>query len=363
MRIALICGIYVPHDAISAAVEQQARLLLTMPEVESVTIFSQFVARPAPCEAITVATSGELLNQHVFYESDLAIFHWGIHYDLFNSLIVLASTGPKAVCHFHNCTPAEFLPDDQHDTIRRSFEQLELLPTYGIRTWTYSPYNRRTLAELGMPDELVDFVPFPIQAPRQLLAARPSSRVEALVVGRLVRSKGLHVVVEALGLLDQRRRQQLHLRVVGNLDLSHDDYLTGIEQRICELGLGDTIEFIGTVDDDSLWNLYETSHVLVSASLHEGLCVPVVEAYLAGCRAIGTTAGNLPFIVSPTDPIVEAGDPSALAVALSTMIDDVSSGRPHDTAGADEIISTYSEQTAREALHGAVMALAADLVH
>ena len=70
------------------------------------TIFRQHVARQAPCEAFTVPTSGALLSHEVFQASDLAIFHWGIHYDLFNSLIVLASTGPAAVCHFHNCTPA-----------------------------------------------------------------------------------------------------------------------------------------------------------------------------------------------------------------------------------------------------------------
>ena len=33
MRFALVCGIYVPHDALSAAVEEQAKLLLTMPEI------------------------------------------------------------------------------------------------------------------------------------------------------------------------------------------------------------------------------------------------------------------------------------------------------------------------------------------
>lgn len=356
MRVAVICGIYVPHDAISAAIEQQARLLQSLPEVDDVTIFAQHVARPAPCATITVGTSGELLSHPQFNAADVAIFHWGIHYDVFNALIVLSATGPVPVCVFHNCTPLELSPPDQQDTIRRSLAQLELLPAFDIPTWTYSPFNRRTLLEVGVAEERIEFVPFPITAPRALVADRPHGRVEALVVGRLVWSKGIHVLVEALGVLDPARRRSLHVRVVGNLGLSHSEYVDTTLRRVAELGLAETVEFVGTVADDELWRLYETSHLLISPSLHEGLCVPVVEAYLAGCRALGTTAGNLAHIVSPTDPTVPADDPAALAAALGKLVDEIVSDAPHDTAGAHAVIHTYSEPVARDALHHALLA-------
>ena len=359
MRVALICGIYVRHDAISSIVEEHAQLLQSLPEVDSVTIFSQGLTKEASCETILVGTSGELLSHPAFAAADVAIFHWGIHYDLFNALIVLAATGPQPVCVFHNCTPIELCPQDQLDTARRSFEQLELLPAFDIPTWTYSPFNRRTLLDIGVKEQLIGFVPFPIRAPRPLVDRRSSDHVEAIVVGRFVPSKGIHVVIEALGLLDEARRKRLHIRVIGNVSLSDTGYLKGIRRRISELALDDTIEIAGTVDDATLWDLYESSHILISTSLHEGLCIPIVEAYLAGCRAIGTSAGNLPFVVSPTDPVVEAADPAALAAALTQVIDDIESGVGHDTVGARAVIATYSEASSREALRRELLAIAA----
>ncbi|MEO6159116.1 MAG: glycosyltransferase, partial [Ilumatobacteraceae bacterium] len=110
------------------------------------------------------------------------------------------------------------------------------------------------------------------------------------------------------------------------------------------------IEFVGEPDDEELWNLYERSDILVSASLHEGLCVPVIEAYLAGCRVVGTTAGNLPYVVAAPDPVVPPGDPQALATALRSVIEAVLDGSPHDASAVEPVTNVYSTANSSAAL-------------
>ncbi len=87
----------------------------------------------------------------------------------------------------------------------------------------------------------------------------------------------------------------------------------------------------------------------MSTSFHEGLCVPVLEGYAFGCRAIGTTSGNLPFLVQPPDPCVPAGDAPALAAALVDVAADILAGdRP--TRRHDELVERYSARSCVKAL-------------
>ena len=101
---------------------------------------------------------------------------------------------------------------------------------------------------------------------------------------------------------------------------------------------------------DELWHLYERSHVVVSPSFHEGLCVPIIEGYLAGCRAIGTDAGNVPFAVQPPDPVVPAGDEDALADAIGGMAGAIRRGDDVDRSAAIRYAEGFSGVHARSAL-------------
>ncbi|MGZ7036053.1 MAG: hypothetical protein ACXVIQ_12645, partial [Ilumatobacteraceae bacterium] len=64
--MALVTGICVENDAISSAVISQARLLLTMPEIESVDIFSQHFDADLDLGSHTLTTSWDLIRHPVF---------------------------------------------------------------------------------------------------------------------------------------------------------------------------------------------------------------------------------------------------------------------------------------------------------
>ena len=114
------------------------------------------------------------------------------------------------------------------------------------------------------------------------------------------------------------------------------------------------MEIVGQPDDEGLWRLYEESHVLVAPSQHEGLCVPVLEAYHAGCRVIGSDAGNLPFIVQPPDPVFPVNDVRALSAAIESVA--ARRARRRDRRRRPEVaelLQRYSAASARERLRSA----------
>ena len=148
-------------------------------------------------------------------------------------------------------------------------------------------------------------------------------------------------LVEAFGMLGAQYR----LVIAGNHETSAGSYYEQLTRRVAALGLQYAVRFVHP-DDDELWQLYEAAHIVVSPSLHEGLCVPVIEGYLAGCRAVGTTAGNLPFVVQPPDEVVPPGDAGQLAAAIERAATRV--GQPHPYA--DELCALFSADAVAERL-------------
>jgi glycosyltransferase involved in cell wall biosynthesis len=174
-----------------------------------------------------------------------------------------------------------------------------------------------------------------------------------LTVGRFVTAKGLHVLIDALAVVVDRVGPAVTAVFAGSTDLSDVVYLRQLEAQVEHHGLGSVVEFRPNLDDRQLWHEYDQADVLVSPSFHEGLCVPVIEAYIAGCRVVATDGGNLPFVVQPPDPIVPTGDVEALADAVVSALE--SGRRPHPArAAVDRLIATYSRQNSIDELRRAV---------
>ncbi|MGZ4765270.1 MAG: glycosyltransferase family 4 protein [Ilumatobacteraceae bacterium] len=360
--MALVTGICVENDAISSAVISQARLLLTMPEIESVDIFSQHFDADLDLGSHTLTTSWDLIRHPVFATADVAIFHWGIHYSLFDATIVVAAEaragrGPVPVVHFHNCTPREFVDPQDYATIDRSMLQLQLVPSLDLQCWTFSAFNEATLADLGVPRSHIHFVPFPIAAPRPLRPNRRVDGVDIAVVGRIVRAKGHHVVLDALALLPPWLRDVVQVRIAGNTSFSSVAYRDELTQHVLRLGLDGIVQFIGQPDTDDLWALYERSHLLVSASLHEGLCIPVIEAYMAQCRVVGVSAGNLPYVVQPPDRLAAPDDPESLAEAISKTAAEILTGTTVDRRPVEALLDQFTERSTTEHLRAGLASL------
>jgi glycosyltransferase involved in cell wall biosynthesis len=355
-RIAVISGVLAEHDAVSNAAVQQAELIERLPGNMSVSLFTQWTDRKLDFDVHQVSNAWQLMCDESFLDCDLAIFHWAIRYGLFDAVTLLAGRDhPRPIVHFHNCTPVHLVKELDRANIESSIAQIVHTIGLGVPLWTFSEFNRRTLLSWGATEQQISHVPFPVDPPWRRHRARraPDGRLRLLSVGRLVPAKGVHVLIESLARIDENTRRSITVRIVSSPTFSDAAYRQTLEQRVRELHLGRVVRFVDAPTDAALERLYKESDVVVSTSFHEGLCVPVIEAYAAGCRVIGTDAGNLPFIVVAPDPVVPAGDPDALAAAISGLVD---GGDVDDEyfARRERLVDGFSAASAGEALVAAV---------
>lgn len=152
---------------------------------------------------------------------------------------------------------------------------------------------------------------------------RPQDVFELLFVGRLVRRKGVTVLLRAAAILAGDRR--LRVRIVGAGP--EKDALLSEANR---LGLGDRVTFEGIVDAVQLDDIFRRCDALVLPAIvtetgdTEGLGVVLIEAMGHGKPVIASAAGGIVDIVRDGDTgiLVPPGDASALARAIVRAMDE-----------------------------------------
>lgn len=327
MRVAIVSGIVVDRDAISGSVEWHARLMGEMPEVSSISVFAHHVERPLPAgvDVYEMETSWDLLRHPAFAGADVAVFHFGIRYDLFDALVLMPGPGlPVPVVQYHNVTPRDLVPEDQRAIIDRSTEQAELI-AHAERVWADSPFNREQLIEAGIDPARCVVSPIPVKA---LGAIRPrrGELQRVLYVGRVVPAKGIDTLLGAFEMLPAAVRQQAELVLCGNVGFSDSTYVTSLLQRIEDSpALRNHVHLVGEASDEELWDLYASSDVFATASLHEGLCLPIVEASMAGCAVVGTANSNIRYLLPP-EQLAPTGDVAGFSQVLERALGRARSG-------------------------------------
>jgi glycosyltransferase involved in cell wall biosynthesis len=141
---------------------------------------------------------------------------------------------------------------------------------------------------------------------------------DLLFVGQLQAFKGLDYLLSALPAVRARHRRA-RLRVVYQTELLLDRY----QRQAARLGLSDCVEFAGPQSAASLARLYSTAAVVVSPSLGECLSTVVLEAMSCGAAVVATDVGGIrEQLDADTGVIVPARDPSALAEAIGSLLND-----------------------------------------
>lgn len=260
-----------------------------------------------------------LENSQWFRDSDLVIYHFAIYHEFFNALSRRNKSGKHVVC-FHNITPKKLMPIHAWDIIDKSFQQVQVF--HGAsEIWADSRENIEELLRQGVNDVRIKELPIPVQRPDfTSFSVKSASRIELICVGRFFESKGIIDIVEALRTVKARINERFIIRFVGNTDFSDQSYILELKNKIKEYGLGEYIDFVGKVDENTLGALYKKAHIYVSASYHEGFCVPVIEALRAGAIPITYDSGNLKWISGGLGVIIPAGNVTTLGNAILNLV-------------------------------------------
>ncbi len=136
-----------------------------------------------------------------------------------------------------------------------------------------------------------------------------------LFVGALKPGKNVPRLIEAFAQFLKKEKKLFDLYLVGG-DYWLDPH---IEVAIKKYKLEKRVKKLGFVPDEKLPDYYRGAVAFVSPSLHEGFCMPAVEAMACGCPVIGSAQGAMPEIIGEAGLVVEPTDIDAIVRAMQNM--------------------------------------------
>ena len=232
------------------------------------------------------------------------------------------------IVKYHNITPPELMSDASAELIRachEGFKQVPRLLNCGAQLWADSAFNAEHLQSFK-PTCLVHELP-PFHQVDALLEAEPDYRSAVgfddwceniLVVGRVAPNKNLVLALETFADYRMRFNKQARLIFAGDTELSA--YHDSLVYRAQELQLGGSVYFTGKITLGQLKSLYLLADALLCTSLHEGFCVPLIEAM----------ALRVPIVAVPVTAIPgTAGEAARYAEDAARLADALRDGIAH----------------------------------
>lgn len=250
------------------------------------------------------AAAGEVLDYPALFDSHRADDILLLSFSTYQPQLrrILALPGRKLV-YFHGVTPVELLLE--HDPLAAYWSSKALVQLPELAVFDHIVANSHwNLADLARhfphppAHDRVSVIP-PI-TPDMPLLRRPPAAPRAwqqplglLTVGRLAPHKRVEDVIRIVADL-RDRGVEARLTLVGGA--TSDDYLQLLRQTVQQLDLLASVDFRGHVSDEALDQCYAAADLLVSASLHEAFCIPVLEAMQLGIPILlrsGTAASEV----------------------------------------------------------------------
>ncbi len=217
-----------------------------------------------------------------------------------------------------------------NDTSRYIHEQEYWLTYEAWRVIVCSEFMRSEVAtSFNTPNDKIDVIFNGVEAKKfefdweekERLAHRaklalPEERI-VMYVGRFVREKGIHVLLNAASsVLAQEPNTKFLIVGGGNRDR--------FEKFVQWAGLQDKVLFTGFMANRSLHQLYRVADVAVFPSLYEPFGIVALEGMAAGAHVVSSDAGGLKEIVvhDETGTSCFANDPESLAWAILRVLRD-----------------------------------------
>jgi glycosyltransferase involved in cell wall biosynthesis len=93
-------------------------------------------------------------------------------------------------------------------------------------------------------------------------------------------------------------------------------------ERLGRAPLAGRVRHLGYVEPPDRAALYAGAQLLVMPSFDEGFGMPVLEAMTLGLPVVASNRGALPEVLGDAGPLVDPGDPAALAAAIGRLLKD-----------------------------------------
>lgn len=256
-------------------------------------------------------------------EQDLLIHHFGIWSEATDFVLTRPA---RLLLLYHNITPGKYFRgynDTMAYALDQSRERLPELLRRCVACWAVSEYNAAELRAIGHSHIHVLPLPYspstakPNAAVLQRLAA-PLKTI--LSVGRIAPNKKLEDLIRAFAIYHKHYNPFSRLFLVGS-DRSTPRYVTYLKRLAYECKIPNVC-FEGFVWPDTLAAYFSLADVYVSTSIHEGYCLPLVEAMDYKIPVIARKTGGTPEALGGAGITYEDASAEQLAELIHTALTD-----------------------------------------
>jgi glycosyltransferase involved in cell wall biosynthesis len=207
-----------------------------------------------------------------------------------------------------------------------------------------SHYNETELAEAGYQPTAV--VPLLIDMTTtgeppdralgaRLAAAKARGGADLLYVGKISPHKAPHDLVKMFSVYRRLYDPAARLHLVGSP--LGDTYGPALTAFIDRLGLAGSVSVTGSVTKAELEAYFAAADVYVSASNHEGFCVPLVEAMGHGLPVVAYGVAAVPETVGAAGLLLANKSPLRFAAAVDRVVHDAALRATMVAAGAERV--------------------------
>ena len=143
------------------------------------------------------------------------------------------------------------------------------------------------------------------------------SRSGIVYVGRLVKGKGCHILIESLSQII-KKYTNTRLSIIGE-----GPEFDKLKNLSVSLGIKDKVNFKGKITGVNLSEELNKHQIMVVPSIdEEPFGIVALEGLACGCVVVGSTGGGLYEAIGPGGPLFINGDISSLAQIISKLLDD-----------------------------------------
>jgi O-antigen biosynthesis protein len=338
-RVCIVNGNCVLNDALGNNVVNQLRFFEER-GYQALALLEHIDLRvPAEIRRYFVRMSYEELRQgpinpqtrrgvNHFYNADIYVFNYSSYYALAQAMRLVGRG--VLIFDYHGITPPQLWEGPGIEDLVEGQRHIGLV-RYADYAIAHSGFTRAELLQTGAIDAArVYQMPYVVPLER----FRPESRATALVarydltadqpvllyVGRMAGNKRIDVLIQALALV-RKRLPHAVLLLVGETSFSTYARVVAQARTLAEtLGIANEVIFTGQVPDEELVAHYQLADVFVTASLHEGFCIPVLEAMACGVPVVGAHATALPETIGEAGLTFRPEDPADLAAKVLEIL-------------------------------------------
>ena len=232
----------------------------------------------------------------------------------------------RMVLVYHNITPPEYFVGVHKDLVRQCYSGRRELGAYVNRcdlALGDSEFNRQELEQFGFPRTGVlpvvpSFAHLDEPPDHTLISEFDDERLNILFVGRIIPNKRIDDVIRFYHAYRVKHQPSARLLLVGSYG-GFESYLTSLYHLIATLRVPD-VHILGHVSNAALSACFDVADLFLSASEHEGFCVPLVEAFHKRVPVMAYAAAAVPATMDDAGVLYERKDPRHVASLMDTIL-------------------------------------------